>query len=157
MKLIAVLMMAVLANGAFAESAFEKENRANLTDKNDLLISKVASAREHLKKEDVKEACSEIRDMQTLYPQYLDLMSMHLSARKTKVIVARDEVMNQLIFAHKQSIICNKGENSEHVDPVDLEKSLKRISKSLKKQKKLIKKERTNHTNTYKYDYNFEF
>lgn len=157
MKLIAVLMMAVLANGAFAESAFEKENRANLADKNELIISKVASAREHLKKEEVKEACTDIRDMQTLYPQYLELMSMHLSARKTKVVVARDEVMSQLIFSHRQSIICSKGENAEHVDPVDLEKKLKKISKSLKKQKKLIKNERADHKNTYSYDYHFDF
>ena len=66
MKLIAVLMMAFVATGAFAESAFEKENRSNMMERTDLLISKVESARAHLKKEETKEACGEIREMLTI-------------------------------------------------------------------------------------------
>ena len=155
MKFIAVLMMAVFVNGAFAVSAFEKKNKEEMSERTDTLISKIATARAHLKKEEVKEACDEIQEMLRIYPEHLKSIGQHMNNYKTKVAVARDEVLQQMIFVHRQSVVCGQGENSEHVDPKDLDKKLKKISKSLKKQKKLINKERANQENEFYYRYEF--
>lgn len=155
MKLIAVLMMAAFVNGAFAESAFEKKNKQEMSERTDTLITKIATAREHLKKEEVKEACDELQEMLKIYPDHLKSIGQHMNNYKTKVVVARDEALQQLIFVHRQSVVCGQGDNAEHVDAKDLGKKLKKISKSLKKQKKLIDKEKTNHENEFYYRYEF--
>ena len=148
-------VMAVFVNGAFAESAFEKKNKQEMSKRTETLISKVDNARAHLKKEDVKEACAEIQEMLKIYPEHLKSIGTHMNNYKTKVAIVRDEALQQLIFVHRQSVICGQGENAEHVDPKDLGKKLKRISKSLKKQQKLIEKEKTNHENEFYYNYEF--
>jgi hypothetical protein len=155
MKLIAVLALAVFVNGAFAESAFEKKNKKIMSERTDTLILKVETARAHLKKEEVKEACAEIQEMLQIYPEHLKSIGQHMNNYKTKVVVARDEVLQQLIFVHRQSVVCGQGENAEHVDPKDMNKKLKKISKSLNKQKKLIEKEKTNYANEFYYNYEF--
>lgn len=155
MKLIIALAMAIFVNGAFAISAYEKENKNEMIERTDKLIEKVAKAREHAKKEETKEACAEIRSMLEIYPEHLKGIGMKMNNYKTKVIIARDEALQQLIFVHRQSVLCNQGENSEHVDPQDLAKKLKKISKSLKKQKKLIAKESTDYSNDFYYNYEF--
>lgn len=155
MKMIAVLIMAVFVNGAFAETAFEKKKKQEMAERTDTLISKIDIARAHLKKEEVKEACAEIQEMLKIYPEHLKAIGSHMNNYKTKVVIARDEALQQLIFVHRQSVVCGQGDNSEHVDPKDLSKKLKKISKSLNKQKKLIEKEKTNHENEFYYNYEF--
>jgi len=155
MKLISVLALAVFVNGAFAETAFEKKNRKLMSERTDTLILKVESAREHLKKEEAKEACDDIQEMLEIYPEHLKSIGSHMNNSKTKVVIARNEVLQQLIFIHRQSVVCGQGDNAEYVDPVDLGKKLKKIGKSLKKQKKLIEKEDTNFENEFYYRYDF--
>jgi hypothetical protein len=155
MKLITALAMAIFMNGAFAISAYEKQNKLEMGERTDKLIEKVESARAHAKKEEAKEACAEIRSMLELYPDHLKSIGMKMNNYKTKVIVARDEALQQLIFIHRQSVVCEQGQNSEHVDSKDLAKKLKKISKSLKKQKKLIEKENTGYSNDFYYNYEF--
>lgn len=155
MKLIAVIMMAVFVNGAFAESAFEKKKKLEMSKRTDMLISKIDIAREHLKKEEVKEACAEIQGMLKIYPEHLKSIGTNMDNYKTKVLIARDEVLQQLVFVHRQTVVCGQGDDGEYVDPKDLSKKLKKISKSLKKQKMLIEKEKTNHENEFYYRYEF--
>ncbi len=155
MKLMTLLLLAVFVNGAFAESAFEKKKKQEMSERTDILIEKVESARSHLKKEEVKEACDEIKEMLKLYPEHLKSIGQHMNNYKTKVVIARDEALQQLIFVHRQSVVCGQGDNAEHVDPKDLNKKLKKILKSLNKQKKLIDKEKTNYENEFYYNYEF--
>lgn len=155
MKLMTVLAAMVFVSGAFAESAMEKKTRKEMLERTTSLITKVESVEAHARKEEVKEACGVIKELLTLYPEQLKSIGSHMDNNKTKVIIARDEVLNQLIFVHKQSVVCERGENAEYVDPKDLEKNMKKIGKSLKKQLKLIQKEDTDFANEFYYHYEY--
>jgi hypothetical protein len=155
MKFVTAILLVIFAFSAIAESAFEKKNKEKMLERADVMITKVASARDHLKKEETKEACDEIQELLKLYPEHLKAIGTSMNNGKTKVIIARDEALQQLIFVHRQSVVCGQGENAEHVDGKELGKTLKQISKSLKKQKKLIKKETTNQENEFYYNYEF--
>ncbi len=155
MKLITAMVMVILANSAFAISAFEKKNKEEMLERTESIISKVDNAREFLKNEETVKACDEMRELLKIYPEHLKSIGMHMNNYKTRVVIVRDEVLQQLIFVHRQSVVCGQGDNAEYVDPKDLGKKLKRISKSLKKQKKLIKKEKTNQANEFHYHYEF--
>jgi hypothetical protein len=155
MKLIAGLALALSVNGAFAITAHEKQIKEEMETRLELITQKVSSAEEHAKKEEAKEACDDIRELLKLYPDHLKAIGVHLNSYRTKVIVARDEVLQQLVFVHRQSVVCDQGENGEYVDAKDLGKKLGKISKSLKKQKKLIEKEKADSENDFYYNYEF--
>jgi hypothetical protein len=155
MKLITALVMVILAQQAFAISEFEKKNKEEMIARTESIIEKIELARDHLEKEETLEACDEMKELLKIYPEHLKSIGMHMNNYKTKVVIARDEVLQQLIFVHRQSVLCGQGDNAEHVDPKDLDRKLKKIEKSLKKQKKLIKKEKTNEANEFYYNYEF--
>lgn len=155
MKLITLFVALALTSLAFAESAFEKKRREEMLTRTDSLISKVKSARENLKKEDVVKACDDIRELLKIYPEHLKAIGMHMDNHKTKVVIMRDEVLQQLIFMHRQSLVCEQGAGAEHVDPKDLGKKLSRIEKKLGKQRKRIKRESTDFANDFYYRYEF--
>ncbi len=155
MKFITTIVMVILANSAFAATAFEKKNKEEMIERTEAIIEKVESARAHLKKEESSAACDDLKELLKIYPEHLKSIGMHMNNYKSKVAVARDEVLQQLIFVHRQSVVCGQGDNAEHVDPKDLNKKLKKISKSLEKQKKLINKEKTNQANEFYYNYEF--
>lgn len=155
MKLITTIVTMLILSSAFAESAFEKKKKQEMLKRVDSLLTEVDSAREHLEKDEVKEACSDLQDMLKIYPDHLKAVGSHMNNYKTKVLVARDEVLQQLIFVHRQAVVCGQGENAEHVDGKDLGKKLKKIKKSLLKQRKLIDKEDTDYQNEFYYRYEF--
>ncbi len=155
MKLMTFLAAMVFVGQTFAASAFEKKTKKEMIERTSSLITKVESIEEHAKKEESKEACAGIRELLVIYPEQLKSIGSHMNNNKTKVIVARDEVLNQLIYVHRQSVVCERGENAEHVDPKDVEKTMKKIAKSLKKQKKLIEKEDTDFANEFYYHYEY--
>lgn len=136
MKLITAIAMMVLIQSAFGFSESEKARLATI-------IKTVDSAKDHAAKEEVKEACSDVQKLLKSLPEHRKALGHHMSKDKTKIMIARDEVLKQLIFVHRQSTICGRGENAEHVDASDLEKNMKIISKRLKQQKKLIEEEIT--------------
>ena len=155
MKLMTVIAMMVLVQSAFGISEFEKKKKKEMLTRLDAIITAVESVEEHADKEEVKEACAGIQELMKLYPEHLKAVGSHMNNNKTKVMIARDEVLNQMIFVHRQSTVCERGETGEHVDPKDLEKKMKKISKSLHKQKKLIEKEHTDYSNEFYYHYEF--
>ncbi len=155
MKLFTLLTAMVFVSSTFAASAFEKKTKKEMLERNLVLTEKVESIEAHSKKEEVKEACAIIRDLLTIYPEQLKGIGSHMNNNKTKVIIARDEVLNQLIYVHKQSVVCDRGDNAEYVDAKDLEKNMKKIAKSLHKQKKLIEKEDTDFANEFYYHYEY--
>lgn len=155
MKFVSALVLLALVNGAFAESAYEKKKKEEMVGRTEALLEKIGNARGFLKEEKTSEACNEIQELLKLYPDHLKGIGQHMNNYKTKVIIARDEALQQLIFIHRQSVVCGQGENAEHVDPKDLDKKLKKISKKLKKHKKLIEKERTDFANEFYYKYEF--
>lgn len=155
MKLITTLAMVLVVTSAFAETAYEKKQKEAMLKRVDSLISEVDSARDHLEKDEVKEACGDLQDMLKIYPDHLKAVGTQMNSYRTKVIIARDEALQQLIFVHRQAVVCGQGENAEHVDAKDLDKKLKKIRKSLVKQQKLIEKEETDHNNEFYYRYDF--
>lgn len=155
MKLVFTLAALVLVSSAFAESLYEKENREEMLARTETLIQRIESAKGHLKEEKVTEACDDLRELLKIYPEHLKGIGTHMDNGRTKVVIARDEVLQQLIFIHRQTVVCGQGERAEYVDPKDLGKKLARIEKRLKKQKKLIKKESTDFSNTFSYRYEF--
>lgn len=155
MKLVTTIMLVILANSAFAASAFEKKNKEEMVQRTDTIIEKFESARQFLKNEETAAACDELRELLRIYPEHLKSIGMHMNNYKTKVAIARDEVLQQLIFVHRQSVVCGQGSNAEYVDPKDLDKKLKKILKSVKKQRKLISKEDTGRANEFHYRYDF--
>ena len=155
MKFITAIAMMVLVQSAFGISEFEKKKKKEMLTRLDTIINTVDSAKDHASKEEAKEACSDLQDLLKTLPEHLKAVGSHMNNTKTKVMIARDEVMAQLIFVHRQTTVCERGENAEHVDSKDLEKKMKKISKSLKKQKKLIEKEHTDYSNEFYYHYEF--
>ncbi len=155
MKLITAIAMMVLVQSAFGISEFEKKKKKEMITRLDSIITGVESVKAHADKEEVKEACAELQDLLKLYPEHLKAVGSHMNNNKTKVMIARDEILNQMIFVHRQSTVCDRGETGEYVDAKDLEKKMKKISKSLRKQKKLIEKEHTDYSNEFYYHYEF--
>lgn len=155
MKFLSALALLIFVNGAFAASAFEKKKKEAMVNRVDSLIEKVEKARSDLKAEKVKEACDEINGLLEIYPEHLKAIGTNMNNYKSKVVIARDEALQQLIFVHRQSVICGQGENAEHVDPQDLDKQLKKISKRLHSHKKLIEHESTEYSNEFSYNYEF--
>lgn len=155
MKFLSAVLLMAFVNGAFAISAFQQKQKDEMINRTDSLHEKVENARNFLKEEKVPEACNEISELLKIYPDHLKAIGSHMNNYKTKVIIARDEALQQLIFVHRQSVVCGQGENSEHVDPKELDKQLKKISKKLESHKKLMKRERTDYENDFYYKYEF--
>ncbi len=155
MKFITLIAMMVLVQSAFGASEFEKKKKKEMLTRLETILKSLDSAKVHASKEEAKEACNDLQELLKILPEHLKAVGSHMNNNKTKVMIARDEVLNQMIFVHRQTTVCDRGENAEHVDSKDLEKKLKKIAKALKKQKKLIEKEDTDFTNEFYYHYEF--
>ncbi len=155
MKLMTVLTALFFIQGAFANTEFEMRKRSEMIERSNSMIDKIETARSHLKKVEVKEACDIIQELLKIYPDHLKSIGMHMDNSRSRVIVMRDEVLDQLIFIHRQSVVCERGENAEHVDTAELGKELKKMEKILRKQKRVIKKEDTGFANDFYYHYEF--
>lgn len=147
MKLITAMAMIVLVQSAFGISEFEKKKKQEMLTRLDKIIKSVDSAKEHASKEEAKEACTDLKDLIKTLPEHRKAVGSHMNKDETKIMIARDEVLKQLIFVHRQTTVCERGENAEHVDVKDLEKNMKIISRTLKKQKQLIMKDHTDYSN----------
>ena len=155
MKISLILATFLMCQISFAQSIKEKRIKQEMIDRTALLIEKVESTREDLEKEDVVNACKKIKEIFIIFPDHLKGIGSHLDFDRNRTIRAKDEALNQLIFIHRQTLICEQGKDSEYVDPKKLEKELKSIERSLKHQRKVIKRSDTSNQN--KFDYYYEF
>jgi hypothetical protein len=155
MKFALVLTSLLLSQIAFSQSAKEKKNKQAMLERVELLIEKVEGTREDLKTEDVVKACEKIKEMFLIYPDHLKDIGSHLDLYRGRTVRAKDQALDQLIFMHRQSLICSKGKNSEYVNPEKLSKELKGIESSLKKQRKVILKSDADNENFFSYEYEF--
>ena len=155
MKISLILVTFLMCQMTYAQSMKEKRIKQEMLDRTSLLIEKIESSREDLDKEDVVSACKKIKEIFIIFPDHLKGIGSHLDFDRNRTIKAKDEALNQLIFIHRQTLICDQGKDSEYVDPKKLEKEMKSIERSLKHQRKVIKKSDTNNEN--KFDYYYEF
>lgn len=155
MKGLITLALLSLTLTSQAATMREKKIKEVMLDRVEDLSAKVASAREDLKKEDVVSGCKAIKDIFKLYPDHVNDVGVRLDPFEHKCAEIRNDALSELIVLHRELILCNKGENSEYVDPKVMEKNLKSLEKSLKRQKKVIEKNRTSFENNFHYDYEF--
>jgi hypothetical protein len=155
MKFTLILATLLISQLSFAQSAREKRIKQEMLDRTDLLIEKVEGAREDLDHEDVINACKKIKELFVLYPSHLKSIGSHLDLDRSKTIKAKDEALNQLIFVHKKSLLCDQGKDSEFVDAKKLRKELKETLNTLQKQRKVIKRSDTDNENSFYYEYEF--
>ncbi len=90
-----------------------------------------------------------------IYPEHLKAIGSHMDLSHSRTLRAKDQAFSQLIFLHRQSLICDQGKDSEYVDPTKLRKELKQVENSLKHQRKTIKKSDTDNENRFEYYYEF--
>lgn len=155
MKFSLMLVTLLIGQSAFAQTIKEMKTKQEMVARTELIIETIESTREDLKNEDVVSACKKINELFLLYPAHVESIGTHLDFYSNRSIAAKDQALNQLIFVHRQSLICAQGKDSEYVDPSKLNKEFKQIEKSLKKQRKTIKKSDTSNENSFKYYYEF--
>lgn len=155
MKFTLILASLMLCQISFAQTVRAERIKQEMLDRVDLLVTKAEEAREVLDREDTVAACKLIKEMFVIYPDHVKATGSHMDVGRGRSVRANKDALNELIFIHKQSIICDQGKDSEYVDPGKLRKELKEIVSSLKKQKKQIKKMDTDHSNQYRYEYEF--
>jgi len=155
MKLSLILATLLMCQLTYAQSAREKRIKAEMLDRTNLLIDKVEIARENLKNEDVINACKRIKELFAIYPDHLTGIGTHIDLDRNKTIRAKNEALNQLIFIHRQSLVCDQGNDGEYVDAKILRKELKGVEKSLRAQRETIERSRTDNENRFEYFYEF--
>jgi hypothetical protein len=155
MKFTIMLVTLLLSQLSFAQSIKEKRIKQEMLDRVELLIEKVELTREELEKEDVVNACKTIKEMFQIFPEHLKGIGSRMDFEKRRTIKAKDLALNELIFMHKQSLICDQGKDAENVDPKKLRKELKDVLHALKKQRRIIKRADTSSENSFYYRYEF--
>jgi hypothetical protein len=150
-----MLVALLLSQLSFAQSKKEKRIKQEMLDRVELLIEKVELTREELEKEDVVNACKTIKEMFQIFPDHLKGIGSRMDFEKRRTIKAKDLALNELIFMHKQSLICEQGKDAENVDPKELRKELKDVLHALKKQRRIIKRADTSSENSFHYRYEF--
>ncbi len=155
MKLSMILATLLMCQMTFAQSAKEIRIKKEMLDRVELLIQKVETTRDDLDKQDVSSACKKIKEMFVIYPDHLKAIGTHMDFNRSRSMKAKDQALNQLIFMHKQTLICDQGTECENVDSSKLRKELKGIERSLKKQRRVIKKTDTSNENSFYYRYEF--
>lgn len=149
-----VLLLSLLMSAfAFAETPREANVRRSMMGRTDALISEIAATREALQDQNVVEACNKLKSILVVYPEHLKGIGTNMSIWNKKITKAQDQSLEDLMVIHEQSLVCDRGESCEYVDPEKLDKTLKRISKNLSKHRKLIKKNKVDYENSFNYSY----
>lgn len=155
MKFTIMFVAFLMTQMTFAQTKKEKRIKQEMVERIELLIEKVELTREDLEKEDVINACKTIKEMFQIFPDHLKGIGSHMDFEKRRTIKAKDLALSELIFMHKQSLICDQGKDAENVDAKELRKELKHILHSLKKQRRIIKRADTGSENSFYYRYEF--
>lgn len=155
MKFSLLLATLMLSQISFAQTIKARKTKQEMINRTELIITTVEATRKDLKTEDVISACQKISELYHIYKDHVEAIGTHLDFYNRRSNDAKDEALNQLIFVHRQSLICAQGKDSEYVDPTKLRSELKDIEKSLKKQYRTIKKSDTSNENKFEYHYEF--
>jgi predicted nuclease with TOPRIM domain len=155
MKFTVLMTFMLVSQISLAQSLREKRIKQEMLDRSEELIEKIESARNDLENEDVVSACKTIRELFEKYPKHLVGIGTHLDLERPRTIKSKDRALEELIYFHQKTLICNQGKDSEYVDPEQMRKELKKIKRSLKKQKRVIKRSDTDNENSFYYEYRF--
>jgi hypothetical protein len=150
--LFAVLLFSV---SAFAQTKKEKKIKDNMLTRLDKITSHLEVAKDSFSKEVTDKGCSELKKAFALMPDHLKDIGTHMDLFQSKTIKSKNEALNQLIYLHRQTNVCDQGVEQENIDSKVVKKELKKILKSLKKQRKAIKKGDTGYENSFYYYYEF--
>jgi hypothetical protein len=127
--------------------------KKNMLSRTDTILSKISETQEDLKLEKYEEACEKIKDLYGMYPDHVEDIGVHMNIMKGNVYQIRNDSLQQLMFFHKQTLICKSGEKCENIDPKYISSELKKITKSVTKQKKAISKDSMEYENSFHYEY----
>lgn len=148
-------LMAIGTLSASAGTIREKRFKAEMLTRADALSIKLAEAHKDLETENVKAACEKIIEIFPIYKEHALDIGVRMDPFDHKSAEIRNDSLSELITLDQEKLTCEKGKDSEYVDPLELQKKLRSILKSLKKQKKLIEKKNTGFENFYQYEYDF--
>ncbi len=163
MKSVLTVLLLLLSQTGLTQTLREKRIKQEMLDRVDILIAKSEEIRENLKAkkkeipsvQKVAQACFRIKELYEIYPEHVKAIGGHLDLFANKTVWMKNEALNQLIFVHKQSLVCKQGRDYEYVDTSALRKEFEDIVESLEKQKKRIEKADTSYENSFYYEYEF--
>lgn len=151
-----ILMAALLFSvSAFAQTKKEKQIKADMLSRLDKITSHLEIAKDSFSDEITDKGCAELKKAFALMPDHLKDIGTHMNLFQSKTIRSKNDALNQLIYLHRQTNICDQGKDQEYVDSGAVRKELKKILKSMKKQRKAIRKGDTGYENSFYYYYEF--
>lgn len=158
MKTLIILGLLV-STLAQAETIREATRRKEMLARVSSMKTLIVEARNALKEKEVILACDKIKDVLNQSEEHLLDVGMHLDPMKVKNHKMRQSSLQTVMILHKMEITCDKGKNSEFIDPKGVSKELKAIAKDLKKQGKRIKSKKVSvgFDNDFEYDYKLRF
>ena len=157
MKWCLLLTVLLVSQAGFAQSIRDQKIKQEMLERVEKISKKVQETRDELKAQRVEVACDNINELFKIYPDHVKAIGVRMDLLSRKIDKIKHESLNQLIFFHRQTLICQKGTGCEYVDMKVLDKELKSIQKSLKTQTKLIKKQDTTRENQFRYEYDFQY
>ena len=156
MKNLILLAVMLFSVSAFAQTKKEKQIKENMLNRLDKITAHLEVAKDSFSDEITDKGCAELKKAFALMPDHLKDIGTHMDLFQSKTIRSKNEALNQLIYLHRQTNVCDQGKDQENVDSGEVRKELKKILKSLKKQRKAIKKGDTDFENSFFYYY-YEF
>lgn len=133
----------------------EKKTKEEMLKRVDAISLKIESIRADLDDEKVKDACAKIQEIFIVYKDHVNDVGVHLDPFDSKTAEARNDSLSELISVHQEKANCERGVDSEFVDPKELSRKMKSINKSLKRQRKIIEKKSAAFENNFQYEYEF--
>ena len=163
MKLGLLVLTLMISVGASAQTLREKRIKQEMLDRADILIAKGEALHESLKVKKkeipdavkIADACDLINEMYDIYPEHVKAIGGKLDLFASNTVWMKNAALSQLIYMHKQSLVCKQGKDHEYLDPSAVRKEVGNILESLEKQKKKIAKADTSYENTFFYEYEF--
>lgn len=149
------ILLLLASFASYGQTLAQMKLKENMLVRTDKILTTLKDTQVHLKDGKYEDACDKIKEIYEIYPDHLEDIGGHMNILKGSVYKIRNESLQQLMFFHKQSLVCASGENNENIDPKFLAIELKKIEKSVVKQKKAIKKDSMEYDNTFHYEYEF--
>ncbi len=154
-SLISASLLLALSFSASAETMKEKKTKEEMSKRIDDIKLKISEIRADLDDEKVVDACKKLKEVFAVYPDHVADVGIHMDPYDNKCAEIRNDALSELILIHSEVKVCEKGKDSEYVDPELLSDKLKDVDKSLKRQRKVINKKDASYNNKFHYDYDF--
>lgn len=153
MRFTLMLFLMLAGQATWGATVAQMNLKKSMISDADTILAKITETQADLKAQRYQDACDLIKDIYDIYPRHLTNIGVHMDILKGSVYKIRNEALQQLIFFHKQTLVCQSAENCENIDPKYLSSQLKEIEKSVKKQKKAIEKDNMENENSFHYEY----